>query len=89
MNNQFYEIADILKTIGHPIRISILKSLLEQEKCVSGLGESLHLRQSTVSQHLSLLRGKGIVADERQGTMVKYSVSDKRIVAMLKMLATW
>ncbi len=78
--------ADILKTIGHPVRIRIIESLLEQGKCVSTIWASLHLPQATVSQHLSLLRSKGIVQHERCGSKVKYFVSDKRMEEIIKLI---
>jgi DNA-binding transcriptional ArsR family regulator len=84
--NRYIELADILKVLGHPVRIRIIESLLDQDKCVSHLGGSLELRQSTVSQHLSLLRTKGIVKDERCGSTVKYSVRDQRIGEIMKLL---
>lgn len=78
--------ADILKTLGHPIRLRILESLLDAEKCVSTLWGNLDLPQSTVSQHLSLLRSKGIVQYERCGSKVKYFVRDRRIEEIIKLI---
>lgn len=78
--------ADILKTLGHPIRIRILESLLDAEKCVSTIWANLDLPQSTVSQHLSLLRSKGIVQYERCGSKVKYFVKDRRIEKIIRLV---
>ena len=78
--------ADILKTLGHPIRLRIVESLLDAEKCVSTIWANLDLPQSTVSQHLSLLRSKGIVQHERCGSKVKYFVKDRRIVEIVRLL---
>jgi DNA-binding transcriptional ArsR family regulator len=86
-NNQYCQVADILKAIGHPVRIKILESLLDHDMCVSHIGGSLHLRQSTVSQHLSLLKLKGIVKGQRCGAMVKYSVMDQRTADIIKMFS--
>jgi DNA-binding transcriptional ArsR family regulator len=80
--------ADILKTLGHPIRIRILESLLDAEKCVGAIWASLDLPQSTVSQHLSLLRSKGIVEHERCGSKVKYFLRDRRIGEIIKLIKT-
>ena len=78
--------ADILKTLGHPVRIRILESLLDADKCVSTIWANLDLPQSTVSQHLSLLRSKGIVEHERCGSKVKYFLRDRRIEEIIKLI---
>ncbi len=59
---------------------------METEKCVSTIWSHLDLPQSTVSQHLSLLRSKGIVQHERSGSKVKYFVRDKRIQEIMKLI---
>ncbi len=84
--NNYEKWAEILKTLGHPIRIRILETLLDAEKCVSTIWAHLDLPQSTVSQHLSLLRSKGIVHHERSGSKVKYFVRDKKIEQLIKLL---
>lgn len=87
-DNVYSNWADILKTLGHPIRIRILESLLDAEKCVGAIWANLDLPQSTVSQHLSLLRSKGIVQHERCGAKVKYFVRDRRIEEIIKVIKT-
>jgi len=76
--------ADILKTMGHPTRIRIIETLLEGGTWVSAIGSALGLAQSTVSQHLSLLRAKGVVRQERCGAKVKYSIADRTVEAIIK-----
>lgn len=78
--------ADILKALGHPIRLRIVESLLDAEKCVGTIWANLDLPQSTVSQHLSLLRSKGIVQDERCGSKVKYFLKDRRVAEIIKVI---
>ncbi len=85
-SNNYEKWAEILKTLGHPIRIRILETLLDAEKCVSTIWAHLDLPQSTVSQHLSLLRSKGIVQHELCGSKVKYFVRDRRIEQIIKLL---
>jgi ArsR family transcriptional regulator len=85
-NSSYTKWADILKTIGHPIRIKIIETLLDDQKCVSKIWGSLDLPQSTVSQHLSLLRIKGIVQHERCGSKVTYSLIDRRIEEIIKLI---
>jgi len=66
--------AEILKILGHPIRLKIVAGLLSQSCNVKKIWECLGLPQATVSQHLSLLKSKGIIAGRRDGTEVYYSV---------------
>lgn len=85
-NNTYARWADILKTIGHPIRIKIIEKLLDHDQCVSNIWTCLDLPQATVSQHLSLLRVKGIVQHERCGAKVKYSIRDRKIEEIFKLI---
>jgi len=78
--------AEILKVLGHPIRLKIVAGLLSQSCNVKKIWECLALPQATVSQHLSLLKSKGIIAGRRDGTEVYYSVispEGKKIIAAL------
>ncbi len=85
-NNIYAKWADILKTIGHPVRIKIIEMLLGDQKSVSHIWGHLDLPQATVSQHLALLRVKGIVRDQRCGSKVKYSLSDRGIEEIIKLI---
>lgn len=78
--------ADILKTLGHPIRLRIVEALANDQKCVSAIWAYLDLPQSTVSQHLSLLRSKGIVRHERCGSKVKYFIEDTKIQEIIRLM---
>ena len=80
--------AEILKVLGHPIRLRIVESLLDDEKCVGTIWANLDLPQSTVSQHLALLRSKGIVQHERRGSKVNYFLKDRRIAEIMKVMKT-
>lgn len=66
--------ADVLKVMGHPIRLKIVAGLCTQECNVKHIWECLGLPQATVSQHLALLKNKGIIAGTREGVEVHYSV---------------
>ena len=69
-------IAEVLKVLGHPVRLQIVQTLLTKESCVKNLWSCLELSQATVSQHLSVLKGKGIVDSAREGVAMRYWVSD-------------
>jgi DNA-binding transcriptional ArsR family regulator len=68
--------ADTLKLLGHPVRLKIVCGLLSGECDVQKLWTCLELPQSTISQHLSVLRHYGIVRAKRSGRNVRYSVAD-------------
>ncbi len=75
-----YELqAEISKTLAHPIRLAILHSLRDGEKTVNELTEMLGSRQSNLSQHLALLRQRGIVKTRKQGASIFYSTSNPKI----------
>ncbi|MCL6604933.1 MAG: metalloregulator ArsR/SmtB family transcription factor [Paenibacillus sp.] len=89
MDNNFKvytQTSDTLKALAHPVRLCILKGLLEKGSCnVSFMQECLDLPQSTVSQHLQKLRSLGIVETERNGLEVNYSVKDVRIKQLIQL----
>ncbi|MHA0858299.1 ArsR/SmtB family transcription factor [Paenibacillus sp. CMAA1364] len=87
MDNNFTtynETADLLKALAHPVRLCIVRGLIDQGTCnVSHMQECLDLPQSTVSQHLQKLRTMGIVQTDRHGLEVNYSVVDPRIKTII------
>lgn len=66
--------AEILKVLGHPIRLKIVAGLCSRQCNVKHIWECLNLPQATVSQHLALLKNKGIIEGKRDGVEVHYSV---------------
>lgn len=74
ISRQFTTEAEILKIMGHPIRLQIVAGLCNQECNVKHIWECLGLPQATVSQHLALLKNKGIIEGKREGVKVHYSV---------------
>ncbi|MBA9084048.1 ArsR family transcriptional regulator [Fontibacillus solani] len=81
----YNEVADILKALAHPVRLCIVKGLMQKENCnVTYIQECLDLPQSTVSQHLQKLRSMGIVETERSGLEIKYHVANERIKKLIR-----
>ena len=76
--------AELLKTLGHPIRLKIIEVLVSNKSCVKNIWESLGISQATVSQHLISLKNKGIVSCKRDGVMMCYELNDKRIEKIFK-----
>lgn len=74
MNSRHAFRSRIFKALGHPTRILIVDALLENKLCVCDLRELVGADMSTVSKHLSVLREAGIVATEKRGTSVYYSL---------------
>jgi ArsR family transcriptional regulator len=68
--------SDVFKALGNPNRLLIVDALGRGEHCVADLTKLVGLDISTVSNHLSVLRGVGIVADERRGTQVFYTLKN-------------
>jgi DNA-binding transcriptional ArsR family regulator len=86
VDKQFAAEAEVLKVLGHPIRLKIVAGLCTQECNVKHIWECLNLPQATVSQHLALLKHKGIIEGKREGVEVHYSVIHplaKKIIAAL------
>ncbi|HPX62028.1 MAG TPA: metalloregulator ArsR/SmtB family transcription factor, partial [Deltaproteobacteria bacterium] len=74
LSRDYSEEAEILKVLGHPIRLKIVAGLCARECNVKRIWECLGLPQATVSQHLALLKNKGIIEGKREGVEVHYSV---------------
>jgi ArsR family transcriptional regulator len=86
VNRKFNTEAEILKVLGHPIRLKIVAGLCTRECNVKHIWECLGLPQATVSQHLALLKHKGIIEGKREGVEVHYSVINplaKKLISML------
>lgn len=69
--------AEFLKSLGNRHRLLILCQLLDAERSVTDLSQFLAIRDSTVSQHLALLRREGLVKARRDGQTIWYSLSSE------------
>ena len=84
MNGSLHEFkADFFKALGHPLRLRILDALREGEKSVSALQAELGAEQSTLSQHLGVLRRRGFVAARKEGTLIYYRANDAEVYPFL------
>lgn len=76
--------ARMLKCLGHPLRLRILDLLEERQECtVTEVQEALGLEQAVCSQHLNLMRDKGILARRKEGVHVFYRLGDPRALKVL------
>jgi ArsR family transcriptional regulator len=80
------ELAILTKAVGHPARVAILRLLVRREACVCGdIVDELPLAQSTVSQHLKVLKEAGLIRGDIAGPRVCYCV-EPRALRRLKAL---
>ncbi len=80
------ELALLAKAVGHPARVQILRLLVRREACVCGdIVDELPLAQSTVSQHLKVLKEAGLIRGDVDGPRVCYCV-EPRAMRRLKAL---
>ncbi len=76
--------ARMLKCLGHPVRLRILDLLEQKGECtVTEVQEGLELEQAVCSQHLNLMRDKGILARRKEGVHVYYRLGDPRAMKVL------
>lgn len=77
------ELADVMRALGHPVRLSILRILAKQSDCCcTDVTECLPLAQSTVSQHIKVLLDAGLVQRSPKGTRNCYSLNTERLDAL-------
>lgn len=79
-SQQEEELAGLCKALGHPARIAILRHLLAEDRCICGsIVAVMPLAQSTVSQHLKILKESGLVQGEVEGLKTCYCVNKKTL----------
>ncbi len=83
----FREMAEYLKALAHPTRLKIMEYLAqEKETCVKCLWEELNLQQSNVSQHLALMKQKGIIDSRKEGVKTCYWIADPLAMEIYNLL---
>jgi DNA-binding transcriptional ArsR family regulator len=80
--------AEIIKMLGHPVRLKIVEVLERHEATVSEIQDTLGLSQATVSQQLARMRGCGIVTARRDGVHVYYRIVEPKVHHILKCIRT-
>jgi ArsR family transcriptional regulator len=74
------ELSRYAKALGHPARVKILRFLMEREECMAGaIFDEIPLAQSTISQHLKVLREAGLIHGEVDGPRICYCADSARI----------
>ena len=72
--------------LGHPTRIHIVECLREGERPVSAIVDEVGIEPANASQHLALLRGKGLVVNRKVGNQVFYSLRDPLLSEVLDIM---
>ncbi|MGL4185768.1 MAG: ArsR/SmtB family transcription factor [Thiotrichaceae bacterium] len=75
-----------LKAISHPLRLKILCVLGDKEVSVQDIVDNVGTSQSNISQHLAILRDKGILASRKDANRVYYRVGDSRTLRLISMM---
>ena len=85
--DKYNEMAEMLKVLAHPVRLCIVKGLLEKGECnVTYMQLCLDTPQSTVSQHLQKLKAAGIIEGRRKGLEIYYSICNKKVAELVNLL---
>ncbi len=75
-----------LKAMSHPLRLKILCTLGSREVSVQGIVDNVGTSQSNISQHLAILRDKGILSSRKDANKVYYRVGDERTLRLIGMM---
>jgi len=81
---QFRAEARVMKALAHPTRMFIVDELSRGERCVCELTEMIGAEMPTVSRHLSLLKGAGLVEDDKRGSKIFYRLRVPCCLSFLK-----
>jgi len=87
-DTQIIEAASRLKVLAHPLRLKIICQLGHGEKTVQELIDSVGTSQSNVSQHLAIMREKGVLSCRKNATQVIYKVANNSTIELVQLLKT-
>lgn len=85
---QYESTVELIKAIAHPMRICILKGLMDRPNITVGEMNSCleNVPQSTLSQHLSILRRAGLIKAKHKGKYVKYKLASDKLAQFIDLL---
>lgn len=78
--------ARALKAISHPLRLKILCVVGGEEICVQDIVDAVGTSQSNISQHLAILRDKGVLQTRKDANRVYYRIADERTLQLIAMM---
>jgi DNA-binding transcriptional ArsR family regulator len=79
--------SELLKALAHPVRLRMVEGLMNHECNVNKMVANLKLPQSTISQHLALLKSRGVVQIRKEGVKTCYRVVNTKVVEIVKLLS--
>jgi len=82
----YEKVSETLKALAHPARLKMVAGLLKDECNVAQIQKVLGLPQSTISQHLRILKNAGIIKGRREGTKTCYRVIDVRVKKIVEII---
>ena len=86
-DRQIYKLhASICHTLANPKRLEIIDKLRARELSVTALAEALEISQSNLSQHLALMRQRGILTTRREGLNIFYRLSNPKIIQACELM---
>jgi DNA-binding transcriptional ArsR family regulator len=84
--NDIREASDALKAMAHPLRLKILCLVGTDELMVQEIVEAVGTSQSNISQHLAVMRERGLLASRKEANKVFYRIEDPRILKMIALM---
>jgi ArsR family transcriptional regulator len=83
------QLAQLAWAVAHPARVRIVRLLISRESCVCGeIVDQLPLAQSTVSQHLKILKESGLIQGEVDGPKVCYCINPAKLKELKALIAS-
>ncbi len=83
-------LAQMLKALGNPVRFRIMQYLAEQQVCITGdIVDFIDMAQSTISQHLKVLREAGLIRGEIEGPATSYCLNPEGILWLKEQIGSW
>ena len=88
-DNSAEQLAELAWAVAHPARVRIVRLLISRESCVCGeIVDELPLAQSTVSQHLKILKESGLIQGEVDGPKVCYCINPAALKALKLLISS-
>ncbi len=85
-NSALIKKAEILKVLGHPVRLSIICKLYDEKQNVSQLCNCLDVSQPVISQHLAVMRSFGLVEGKRNGARITYKIKNPFVKDIVRLI---
>ena len=86
MGINYEKVGETLKALAHPARLKIVVGLIKDECNVAQIQRALRLPQSTISQHLRVLKNVGIIKGRKEGNKTCYRVVDVRVRKIMEII---